>query len=75
MINFLRLGIIWPGLWLQIARKLHAHENPGGEKWDDDENETHRRQQDAIQLRLSWCVRLVHDDEAKSANREEETAG
>lgn len=62
-------------LGLQVAGQLHAHEQPGGEEGDQDENESHGGQQQAVEVRLARRVRLVHDDESQSADGEQEAAG
>ena len=62
-------------LRLQIARKLHSHENPRRNERHDDEDEAHGYEQNFVQLRFARRVRLVHDDEAESSDREQEAAG
>lgn len=68
MLNLIRLG-------LQIAGQLHPHEEPSREEGHQDEDEAHGSQEQAIEIRLAWCVGLVHYDEAQAADREEEAAG
>jgi len=40
-------------LRLQVAGQLHTHEKPGGEEGDQDEDESHGGEQQAIEVCLS----------------------
>lgn len=63
-------------LRLHIAGQLHAHEDPTGQERHHNKYEAHGRQQNAIELRLAGrMVGLVHNDEAQSADGEQEGAG
>lgn len=72
------LTLVWKSallfLRLEISRQFHAHKDPSGEKGHQDENESHRNQQDLVEFWLSGGMRLIHDYEAKSSDREQETA-
>jgi hypothetical protein len=80
-VHFLRSSILFwskspsaPALWLQVAGQLHTHENPRREKRHQNEQETHRDQQDAIQLGLAGYMHLVHNDEPNSTDCEQKAA-
>ena len=55
------------------VRQLHAHEDPCREKGDEDTEEADGDQEDAIETWQQRVMSLVQDDEAKGADREQET--
>lgn len=70
-----RFSCSLPILWLQIAGQLHSHEDPCEEERNQNEDEAHRRQQNAVQLGRSWPMGLVHNDESHAADEKQKSAG
>lgn len=61
-------------LGLQVAGQLHPHEEPSCKEGNQYEDKAHGSEQQAIEIRFTRRMGLIHYNEAQAADREEEAA-